>query len=165
MPRFKMLISIGLVVSLMAGCVTTDPKEGGLLGGIYGIGSGDYDSRMEEEEAQLEKMRRLQQEAQQEKQDVARIKERKQRQQEALENEISTIDQQVHELTQELEQLDSSHQEIQEQKPALQQRLQEINKQLAELRQDALINSEQIEAHQAKAAELMEEIKVLKESF
>lgn len=39
---------------LLAGCTTDDPNKGGLLGGLFGLGSGSYAERIDDEKAALE---------------------------------------------------------------------------------------------------------------
>lgn len=39
---------------LLAGCTTDDPREGGLLGGLVGLGSGTYQERVIDEKAALQ---------------------------------------------------------------------------------------------------------------
>ncbi|MGI9510614.1 MAG: hypothetical protein ACR2QJ_14835 [Geminicoccaceae bacterium] len=48
-PCFGMLAAL-----LVAGCTNDDPKEGGLLGGLVGLGSGSYDKRIDDETATLQ---------------------------------------------------------------------------------------------------------------
>lgn len=40
-------------VLLLAGCTSDDPRKGGLLGGLIGLGSGSYDERVDNEKAAL----------------------------------------------------------------------------------------------------------------
>jgi chromosome segregation ATPase len=41
----------------VAGCNTTNPKEGGFFGGVGGMASGAYDQRIEERQASLNRLR------------------------------------------------------------------------------------------------------------
>ncbi|MGI9500470.1 MAG: hypothetical protein ACR2P3_10550 [Geminicoccaceae bacterium] len=42
------------IASLLAGCTTDDPRKGGLLGGLIGLGGGAYQERVVDEKAALE---------------------------------------------------------------------------------------------------------------
>ena len=42
------------VMALLAGCSSNDPREGGLLGGLVGLGSGAYQERVVDEKAALQ---------------------------------------------------------------------------------------------------------------
>ncbi|MEZ5932425.1 MAG: hypothetical protein R3F54_10805 [Alphaproteobacteria bacterium] len=47
-------LALGIAfILLLAGCATDDPKEGGLLGGLVGLGSGAYRDRIDRETAAL----------------------------------------------------------------------------------------------------------------
>ena len=41
-------------VALLAGCTNDDPREGGLIGGLVGLGSGAYQERVADEKAALQ---------------------------------------------------------------------------------------------------------------
>ena len=43
-----------------AGTTSTDPKEGGLIGGIRGISTGEYEERIKQREERLKRMREMQ---------------------------------------------------------------------------------------------------------
>ena len=43
-----------------AGTTSTDPKEGGLIGGIRGISSGEYEERIKQREERLQRLRGMQ---------------------------------------------------------------------------------------------------------
>lgn len=49
----KILITTALVVCLTACTVTSDPRGGGLFGGMRGIYGGDYDNRIQQRQGQL----------------------------------------------------------------------------------------------------------------
>ena len=52
-----------LLIMLAGGCAgttSTDPKKGGLIGGIRGISSGEYEERIKQREERLQKLREMQ---------------------------------------------------------------------------------------------------------
>jgi len=59
----SVLVSV-LLGGLATGCqtVSSDPREGGLLGGMSGLQSGVYEQRVQDREARLAEMRTMQQE-------------------------------------------------------------------------------------------------------
>jgi len=54
MPQIKYL-NIGLLTIVISGCAISDPNQGGLVGGLIGIGFGRYDKGTEELETELTK--------------------------------------------------------------------------------------------------------------
>lgn len=58
----RYLLVLLLCTGLLSGCASgdQDPRTGGLLGGISGLSSGTYDSRVKEREARLEQLRATQ---------------------------------------------------------------------------------------------------------
>ena len=53
-PFVLACLSVGMAASLSACQTTTDPTQGGLLGGISGLTSGAYDQRVQERKQNLE---------------------------------------------------------------------------------------------------------------
>lgn len=52
---------ISLAIIFLSACATsTDPHEGGFLGGVQGLSSGEYDRRHDERQARLERMKQQQ---------------------------------------------------------------------------------------------------------
>ncbi len=49
----KLVIAIVLASALTACAVSNDPRQGGLLGGLYGLNSGAYDARVRERQDEL----------------------------------------------------------------------------------------------------------------
>ena len=49
-----------MIVGGCAGTTSTDPKEGGLIGGIRGISTGEYEERIKQREERLKRMREMQ---------------------------------------------------------------------------------------------------------
>lgn len=50
-PLSILCLSAGM---LLAGCTTDDPRKGGLFGGLFGLGSGSYAERVDDEKAALQ---------------------------------------------------------------------------------------------------------------
>ena len=59
----KLMIIGFLSVFVFEGCATsTDPREGGLAGGIHGLSSGKYEERIQQREDRLQKLKEMQKE-------------------------------------------------------------------------------------------------------
>ena len=74
---YAKLIIVGLVCSfLFQGCATTtDPREGGLAGGIHGLSTGKYEKRIQQREERLNKLKQIQKDLEEEQAALAAEKE------------------------------------------------------------------------------------------
>lgn len=59
---YCVLFSVVLIMMAggCAGTTSTDPKEGGLIGGMRGISSGEYEERIKQREERLQRLREMQ---------------------------------------------------------------------------------------------------------
>lgn len=156
-------IVFSLIIGLMGGCatMTDDPAEGGLLGGLYGLGTGAYEERLDKSEAQLQEVRQLQQHAGQEQQRLKALKAQKQRQQDELELEVAHLEQETQLLSKQVAQIKSKNTAVDRKKAQIIQRIQQVNANLAQLKQDSLIKSAELDTHKKTAAQLDKEVKQL----
>ncbi|EHQ53532.1 hypothetical protein ECTPHS_12742 [Ectothiorhodospira sp. PHS-1] len=123
-----MVITLPMVLWL-GGCATsTDPREGGLLGGIQGLGSGAYDARVQEREARLEALRRTQQELEGERSDLETRRAEQTRQVAAERARLQRLDGDVASLDREVAALSAQH-------GRGDQRVRELQSRLAALKQ------------------------------
>ena len=58
--RFRLAWLLLLLAAGCAGTVSSDPNEGGLLGGIHGLSSGKYEERVKEREQGLQHLQEIQ---------------------------------------------------------------------------------------------------------
>ncbi|SEL63767.1 hypothetical protein [Ectothiorhodospira marina] len=126
MKRMTLMVAVMGTLGLAGCATTTDPHEGGLLGGIQGMGSGAYDQRVQEREDRLEQLRQAQQELQTEREDLEARKTR-QRREVALERErLAALDRDVTGLSRQVESLSDRHGEEDQRVQALQTRLDDL---------------------------------------
>jgi chromosome segregation ATPase len=60
--RAVVLYGCVLLLLFVGGCASTDPREGGLIGGVQGISTGEYEDRVEERKERLQRLKEIQQE-------------------------------------------------------------------------------------------------------
>jgi len=91
--RIHVVFAPSFVILLIFGCAgpSTDPRQGGLIGGAYGLSSGKYEERVKEREKRLKKLEELQQELEKDKANLEEQKEQKSR-------ELSDIQHQLDDL-------------------------------------------------------------------
>jgi chromosome segregation ATPase len=119
------------LLPLLAGCATSsDPRQGGLFGGLSGLSSGTYDQRVKEREAQLHASQQSQAELSSEN---ARLEQEKAARQALVAQErqkLTKLDQEVQGLDRKVKQLSSRAGGADKQVKEAQQRLAELKKQL-----------------------------------
>ncbi|MCG5502029.1 hypothetical protein [Ectothiorhodospira lacustris] len=126
-------MAIALPMVLLAGCATsTDPREGGLLGGIQGLGSGAYDSRVQEREARLEALRRTQRELEGEQGDLEARKAEQTRQVAAERTRLDRLNADVAALDREMASLSAQHGRGDQRVRELQTRLTDLKQQMGQ---------------------------------
>ncbi|MGB0696648.1 MAG: hypothetical protein ACPGOY_13440 [Rhodospirillaceae bacterium] len=59
MVKVKKLWGPICAVTMVAACNTTDPRQGGFVGGVGGLVSGSYDQRIEDRESRLDQLSNL----------------------------------------------------------------------------------------------------------
>ena len=88
-PIYAMLISGALSVS----CATTDdPRQGGLIGGMQGIGSGAYEERLRERRESLQRLEQMKQELGTEKNELEMDKAQQQARLQGLQERLARLD-------------------------------------------------------------------------
>jgi len=128
--KYHTLIMTPIVLYLSACATTSDPHKGGFMGGVQGLSSGEYERRVDERQARLERMKNeqaqldnegsslkqnkssLQKKIQQEKHQIAELKKKNQLLEKKIaqlntndavdKNELNTINQRAGRLTQDI---------------------------------------------------------------
>ena len=110
MKRASIVISL-FSVGLLIGCANqpTDPREGGLLGGISGLQTGAYDARVREREERLESMRAIEQQMAAERTDLDAQRATRQQQVAAERRRLSELNTEVASLSKTLDDLAVQH--------------------------------------------------------
>lgn len=159
-PISRFLLAMSLGGMLNACAVSDNPREGGLVGGLYGIFSGAYDQRVQERQRNLDSLKGLEQGSRAEQQSLLSDKAREQ-------NELKKLQQQSQQLDRELETLKrriaQAHIDIAQQQ-ALKQRAQNLQSDVKNLQgkmkeDDA---SAAVKEYKQQAQRLEREIKALK---
>ena len=91
--RNPVRFSLGIVILLIFGCAgcSTNPREGGLAGGVYGLSSGKYEERVNQRDERLEKLKELQQELEKEKETLEVQKAKKSRELADIQNQLDDL--------------------------------------------------------------------------
>jgi hypothetical protein len=110
MKRASIVISL-FSVGLLIGCANqpTDPREGGLLGGISGLQTGAYDARVREREERLESMRAIEQQMAAERTDLDAQRATRQQQVAAERRRLSELNTEVASLSKTVDDLAAEH--------------------------------------------------------
>lgn len=125
------LIVLGAVV--VAACATTDdPSRGGFVSGVQGLSSGAYEERIREREANLERMRALQQDLEQESSELEALKRQRQQQLADERRKLEALDRDTRALEQRLVDLEAEQGASDRRLPELQRRLQDLQARLAQ---------------------------------
>jgi len=126
-----------LAAALLAGCATSsDPREGGLFGGISGLSSGAYEQRLQEREDRLQQSQRSQAELSAESARLEREKAARQTLVAQEREKYAKLDKDVKGLERKVSQLSSKAGGSDKQVSEVQQRLAELKKQLAKQGKD-----------------------------
>ncbi|MBK1673083.1 hypothetical protein CKO35_07135 [Ectothiorhodospira shaposhnikovii] len=120
-------------LALLTACATsTDPREGGLLGGMQGLGSGAYEARVQEREARLEELRQTQRMLEGERDDLELRKAEQNRQVAAERARLSRLDADVSALDREVRTLSTQHGQGDRRVQELQARLAGLKQQMGQ---------------------------------
>jgi chromosome segregation ATPase len=148
------IISIVTAVHLLNGCcsnTTTDPTQGGLLGGVCGTTTGSYDRRIEERETRLAQIRGERAEA-----EATNVQ--LQRQAAQARRDVTSMQRRVNNARRDIQRMNASTSAQTQRKQQLLQQAQSLNGQLQRLQADPNATSQ---AYQQKKAELEKEIQQL----
>jgi chromosome segregation ATPase len=110
MKRASFVVSL-FSVGLLVGCANqpTDPREGGLLGGITGLQTGAYDARVREREDRLESMRAIEQQLAAERTDLDAQRATRQQQVAAERRRLAELNTEVASLSKTVDELAAQH--------------------------------------------------------
>jgi|SRR4051812_2353822 chromosome segregation ATPase len=161
MAQRNMMVSAGLMLALLplAGCgVTSDPSEGGFLGGIQGLVSGGYDQRITQRKAALGNLQTgnhlLEQGNKQLSAEAGGVASERRR----LHRQIAALDARTTELTARTGQLRTDTETKRQQRAELDRRLQQVRNDLAALNREADGNRMTAEAAERQRWELEQEL-------
>ena len=156
----RFLLAMSLAWGLNACAVSDNPREGGLVGGLYGIFSGGYDQRVQERQRNLDSLKSLEQGSRVEQNSLLSDKAREQNALKKLQQQSQHLDRELETLKRRISQtrLDIAQQQ------ALAQRTQNLQSEVKSLQgkikeDDA---STAIKAYQQQAQRLQREINALK---
>ncbi|MFQ5913553.1 MAG: hypothetical protein ACE5JS_10245 [Nitrospinota bacterium] len=154
-------IGVFLAASLIGCAPSKDPKEGGLIGGIYGLSSGAYKKRKKEREERLARLKELQRELEAEKTRLQATKRTEEQQIAEYERKLDVLRNGTKRLNQEVAELGRTltggHKELAELRKRLARLDQEFRK-LDEAKEKEDLNREVLEE---KAASLEKEYREL----
>lgn len=130
--------SIVLFALWLSGCasVSTDPREGGLAGGIKGLSTGAYDARIQEREDRLAVLRQVQGELETERDDLEYTKAQRQRKVAAERARVRRMNRDIAALNQRVNSLSASANRNDQRVQTLRKRVPQIQSQSARLQSD-----------------------------
>ena len=128
MRRYLVVLMV-LLIGVLGGCATgdQDPRTGGLLGGLSGIGSGAYENRVKEREARLEQLRATQSQLDAEKSQL-------EQQQSAAYAQLGKDQAEVSAMQSEIAKLEKSSKTLTAQQGVDQQRVAELQRRITDLK-------------------------------
>ncbi|MEN9847709.1 MAG: hypothetical protein RL368_449 [Pseudomonadota bacterium] len=159
-PVSRFLFVLSLTGVLNACAVSDNPREGGLVGGLYGIFSGGYDQRIQERQRNLDNLKHLEHSGRVEQQGL--LSEKIQTQ-----NALKKLQQQSKQLGRELEKLNHEIAKTRlnlAQQQAFKQRIHSLKNEVKSLQSKAKEDhaSASVKEYQQQAQRLQGEINALK---
>ncbi len=134
------ILLICFCLFLIGGCAaSTDPHEGGLLGGIVGLSSGEYERRIQERQARLQRLRAIQGGLQQE---TASLEARKT----TLKKQLKAEKQRLSRLKRDVSALERRIKGLERQKEASSSKIKDLKARLAALKAEIKTVSQDIDA-------------------
>jgi chromosome segregation ATPase len=161
MAQSNMMVSASLMLALLplTGCgATSDPSQGGFLGGVQGLVSGGYDQRITQRKAALGNLQIgnqiLEQDNRQLDKEAGGVASERHR----LHQQIATLDAKTTELTARTSRLRADTETERRQRADLDQRLRQVRDDLAALNREADGNRMTAEAAERQRRELEQEL-------
>ena len=139
------LILIPIVVFLTACATSTDPHEGGFLGGVQGLSSGEYDSRINERQARLDRMKQEQAALDNEKKSLTQNKS-------SLEKKIRQEKQQLAKLKKKNRSLETKIAQLNKDNDISKKEMDALNQRSKQLTQDLQTTSNSLDALEGNAS-------------
>jgi chromosome segregation ATPase len=129
---------IAISILLLSGCasVSTDPREGGLAGGVKGLSTGAYDARIQEREDRLAVLRQVQGELVTEQDQLESTKAQRQRQVAAERTRVRRMNRDIAALNQRVNSLSASANRNDQRVQTLRTRTPQIQRDSARLQSD-----------------------------
>lgn len=140
MRTAKAAEALALAVFLLAlgGCeTTTDPREGGLIGGIHGMSSGAYEERLRQREQSLERLRAIQERLEEERTDLESAKQSKAAEVQAQRRQLNALLEETQHLSADVARVDATLAKQEASKTEISNRLIELQANIRRLGEDA----------------------------
>ncbi|MDD2816761.1 MAG: hypothetical protein PHP00_13670 [Thiotrichaceae bacterium] len=161
-PISRFLLAVSLGCSLNGCAVSDNPREGGLVGGLYGIFSGTYDQRVQNRQRNLDSLKSLEQSGRVEQQGLLSDKAREHNELQKLQRQGKQLEHELEKLNRQIAQQQTRLSSVQQQ--AFQQRAQtlqaEVKSLQGKLQEDD--KSTAVKDYKQQAQRLQNEIKALK---
>jgi len=170
--NFYQKIYLMIPIFLFSACSSTDdPGKGGLFGGIHGISSGAYERRVEERERNLEALREIEKETQNEQQALKKYKQTEQQRLDKLNAEVTKLTTQSDELALQIKARQSGTKKAQRKKQKLSQKLKDLTQQISHLKTQLSQvtrghkGDKDISVYEAEEQRLLKELQQLKKDL
>lgn len=155
---------------LLAGCATTeDPHEGGFFGGVYGLGSGAYDRRIEERQQNLNALKQMQAGSEAEQRGLRQDKAAVTAELQPLQAQSRQLEADLRDLSGQIAQRKASTAQAEKRKQALKQKATGLDKALKvhqkQLSAASADTNQDVAKYQAEEARLQREIEALKQEM
>jgi chromosome segregation ATPase len=124
--RLSIVLAVAGGLLAVAGCNTTDPKQGGFFGGVGGMASGNYDDRIAQREASLARLKAAES-------DLSTQRTSLEAQESAKQAQIASLRSSIYRLDRETEALKRQVASLSAQDSASSARLQDLRSRLATL--------------------------------
>ena len=153
--------ALAWLVMLGAGCTaSTDPTQGGLVGGLHGLSSGAYDQRVRQREESLQRLRSIQQTLDQESKGLEAERASKSKQVELEQRRLQALSTETDRLSASVGRLQTTLATQQTKKAELQERLDELRQKIEALGRSSSSDM-QVEQLEEQRAALEKEYQLL----
>jgi chromosome segregation ATPase len=162
-------LSFVMISIILTGCATnTNPKEGDIFSSVYKLGTGAYEERVTNMEAEKEKALDEQQRIEREQQGLQTQEAQTQEEIAQFNQKIDDISEQAHSLAVRIDRIESQNTAMENQKADLDQQLTQLNAKIEQLKQLAAqreADAITMETYQEQAAQLEQELEVLLDRY
>jgi len=158
-----LLLAALLTVLLSGGCVTDDPKQGGFIGGVIGLSSGNYQRNVEERQTRLAAIQSIGRDLTAEQQQLKAKNASLQMRIKAQQNALKRLDAEVAKLEQDARQIHAATASDAQQQRAFMAQIDSIQTRIAALKRETstTASSPELEALQKQFHNLEQEAEQL----
>ncbi len=142
-----------------------DPGEGGLIGGVVGLSTGNYKDRITERENNLKELQSIQANSEQEKIALKKSKADKESELSRLRSDVSELDKDIAELSNRIERIEVKSKSAMDKKKRVSKKLSKIKKEINEIKKAVALHDADIPKLKKKEEELREEKEALEEAI